>query len=65
MLKSALLIVLTLALSQAAPHHHKHKHATNSSLIAFADVSGFIKNKTNGMESMVNGTVEFIQDVSI
>ncbi len=64
MFKSVLLLVLTLALCKAAPYHLKHKHESNDSVVAIADISGVVKNKTSGLESHVSGTVEFIQDVS-
>ena len=64
MFKSALLLALILVLCKAAPHHHKHEHESNGPVVAYADIIGIVKNKTSGLESRVNGIVEFIQDVS-
>ena len=63
MLKSILLVVLTLALCQSAPHHEHEVH-TFAPLAAYAQMEGLIRNKTSGRESVVSGIIQFNQDVN-
>lgn len=60
MFKSIILVALAFAACQAAPV--EEKSIPFKPLVAFAEMHGMIVNKTTGLESLLRGVVEFIQD---